>query len=63
MSMNELDFLPIRARRRVLALSLRVIWGMQLVALVLGVALQLRQGVHWLPALLNALAVWCVLQL
>lgn len=61
--MNELDFLPIRARRRVLALSLRVIWGMQLVALVLGVALQLRQGVHWLPALLNALAVWCVLQL
>lgn len=61
--MNNLDFLPIRARRRVLALSLRVIWGVQLVALAAGVVLQLQAGASWLPAILTAIAIWSALQL
>ena len=62
MSMNELEFLPIRARRRVLAHSLRAIWILQLLLLV-AVALQVRAGGGWPLALLTALAVWCALQL
>lgn len=63
MSMNQLDFLPIRARRRALAVGLRVFFGLQLAALLYGVAVQLREGTHWLPASLCAIAVWALLQL
>lgn len=61
--MNELEFLPIRARRRALATGLRVIWGLQLAALLAGAMLLLRQGASWPQALSTPVAVWCALQL
>lgn len=61
--MNKLEFLPIRARLRVLAHSLRVIWGVQLAALLAALVLQVRAGVSWPLALLTICVIWCALQL
>lgn len=61
--MNELDFLPIRARHRALARSLQVIWGLQLAAMWAGVLLQMRAGTGLMQAVLLTVAIWCALQL
>lgn len=60
--MNELEFLPIRTRSRVLALSLRVIFGVQFAMVLAGAALLQREGSSWQQSLLAPVAVWCLLQ-
>ncbi|HWS25493.1 MAG TPA: alpha/beta fold hydrolase [Xanthomonadales bacterium] len=61
--MNELEFLPVRARHRALARGLQLTWGLQLAVLALWVLLQVRAGAGWWQAAALAAAVWVGLQL
>lgn len=62
MSMNEREFLPARARRKLLAHSLRVVWLMQLLAVLVLADWLVRQGCSWPRAALLVLAGWPLLQ-
>jgi pimeloyl-ACP methyl ester carboxylesterase len=60
--MNEQEFLPARARRSVLANSLRVLWLLQALVLLLLAFGLVRQGVAWPQAAILVISGWGMLQ-
>lgn len=63
MSMNRREFFPARARRTVLATSLRVNWLLQLLLLVWLASVLVGRGHAWPIAVLTVVAGWWLLQL